>query len=227
MEPDGTTRRSRRRGRPALLAAAVVLTLGAVGLVAERLAGPSGGPIASPSTVDSAGTPGANAVPGATALTTGPLMSTSPPTRVSIPSLAVTSTVVDLGLRPDGTMEVPDGADAVGWFVKAPTPGSLGPAVLAGHVNWKSRDGAFAGLHTLRAGDPVNVARRDGTVAMFEVTKVERYAKDRFPTDAVYGAIDHAGLRLITCGGEFDSDRGSYQDNIVVYAALRHAHPAA
>ena len=54
---------------------------------------------------------------------------------------------------------------------EAPTPGSLGPAVLAGHVNWKSRDGAFARLHTLRAGDPVNVARRDGTVAMFEVTR--------------------------------------------------------
>lgn len=226
MEPDGTTRRSRRWGRHALLAAAVALSMTALGLVADRLAAPdqpSGAP-ASSTVADRTATPGV--VPGATALTTGPQMPTSPPTRVSIPSLAVTSTIIDLGLRPDGTMEVPDGADTVGWFTKAPTPGSLGPAVLAGHVNWKSRDGAFARLHTLRAGDPVNVARRDGTVAMFEVTKVERYAKDHFPTEAVYGAIDHAGLRLITCGGEFDSGRGSYRDNIVVYAALKHAHPA-
>jgi hypothetical protein len=27
-------------------------------------------------------------------------------------------------------------------------------------------------------------------------------------------------LRLITCGGTFDRDRGSYRDNLVVYARL-------
>jgi hypothetical protein len=60
-------------------------------------------------------------------------------------------------------------------------------------------------------------------VATFLVTKVERYAKDRFPSAAVYGPIDHAGLRLITCGGDFDSSSGHYRDNIVVYAALQKA----
>jgi hypothetical protein len=37
-----------------------------------------------------------------------------------------------LGLQPDGTMQVPTDAKTVGWFTKAPTPGSLGPAVLTG-----------------------------------------------------------------------------------------------
>jgi hypothetical protein len=36
----------------------------------------------------------------------------------------------------------------------------------------------------------------------------------------VYGPLDHAGLRLITCGGPFDSGAGHYVDNIVVYADL-------
>jgi hypothetical protein len=61
---------------------------------------------------------------------------------------------------------------------------------------------------------------------MFAVTTVERYAKDKFPADAVYGPINHAGLRLITCGGAVNSSTGHYEDNIVVYATLTMAHPA-
>ncbi|GAA2475408.1 class F sortase [Winogradskya humida] len=160
-------------------------------------------------------------------LTTGPLMSTSAPTRVSIPALNVTVPVVGLGQQADGSMAVPGDAKTVGWYTKAPTPGALGPAVLAGHVDFKKRPGTFARLSTLKAGDPVTVEREDGSMAMFAVTKVERYPKDKFPSDAVYGAINYAGLRLITCGGDFDSTAGHYEDNIVVYAALKMAHPAS
>ncbi|HEY7273537.1 MAG TPA: sortase, partial [Actinoplanes sp.] len=102
-----------------------------------------------------------------------------------------------------------------------PTPGSLGPAVLAGHVDYHKQPGTFAHLATLASGDTVTVARQDGSTATFGVTAIQRYAKSRFPSAAVYGAINHAGLRLITCGGDFDSSTGHYRDNIVVYATLR------
>ena len=62
--------------------------------------------------------------------------------------------------------------------------------------------------------------RADGTVATFSVDRVEEHAKDDFPTEEVYGDIDHAGLRLITCGGTFDPATGHYSDNTVVYARL-------
>jgi len=52
------------------------------------------------------------------------------------------------------------------------------------------------------------------------VTQVEQFPKDNFPTDVVYGDIDHAGLRLITCGGAFDRGARSYVDNIVAFAEL-------
>jgi hypothetical protein len=39
------------------------------------------------------------------------------------------------------------------------------------------------------------------------------------PTKLVYGNTDHAALRLITCGGPFDS-AGHYRDNVVVLASL-------
>ena len=37
---------------------------------------------------------------------------------------------------------------------------------------------------------------------------------------AVYGPIDHAGLRLITCGGTYDTARRKYLDNVIVFAKL-------
>ena len=212
--------------RFALLAAAAVLTLGgatAITTVALRHssepAETAGIPAAAPDSTSPAPRPGTTS----DVLTSGPLMASSPPTRVSIPALHVSVPVVRLGQQADGAMEVPTDAATVGWYTKAPTPGALGPAILAGHVDYKKKPGTFAHLSTMKAGDTVTVARQDGTTATFAVTKVERYAKDRFPSEAVYGAIDHAGLRLITCGGDFDSTAGHYEDNIVVYATLRDA----
>jgi hypothetical protein len=42
----------------------------------------------------------------------------------------------------------------------------------------------------------------------------------------VYGAIDYAGLRLITCGGAFDTRARSYVDNIIAFAELVGSTPA-
>ncbi|MCY1136394.1 class F sortase [Actinoplanes sp. Pm04-4] len=154
-------------------------------------------------------------------LTRGKLLPASVPTRVRIPALDVDEAITGLGQEPDGSMQVPTDARTVGWYTKAPTPGSLGPAVLAGHVNFHGADGTFARLSALHNGDRVEITRQDGITAVFAVTRVDRYAKNQFPAGAVYGAIDHAGLRLITCGGYFDRRSGHYVDNIVAYAELR------
>ena len=42
----------------------------------------------------------------------------------------------------------------------------------------------------------------------------------RFPSALVYGDLDYAGLRVITCGGAFDTHTRSYESNIVIYASL-------
>ena len=70
------------------------------------------------------------------------------------------------------------------------------------------------------------MTREDGTAAIFSVDRVEQYAKDAFPTLAVYGNTDNSQLRLITCGGVFDQSTGHYVDNIVVYASLVSSQPA-
>jgi LPXTG-site transpeptidase (sortase) family protein len=144
----------------------------------------------------------------------------SEPVAVRIPALGVRSRVMQLGLERDGSMEVPPGAYPVGWYEGSPTPGQLGPSVLAGHVDWEGEHGAFYGLRELRSGDTVQIERTDGTVATFRVDRVEVHEKDEFPSDEVYGDLDHAGLRLITCGGAFDEDTGDYLGNVIVFATL-------
>ena len=144
----------------------------------------------------------------------------SEPVQVDIPALGVTSSIMELGLERDGSMEVPPGAYPVGWYHGSASPGEQGAAVLAGHVDWEGEPGAFYGLRELLPGDTVVVARADGTAATFRVDRVEEHPKDDFPSEAVYGDIDHPGLRLITCGGAFDEDTGDYQANVVVFASL-------
>lgn len=142
----------------------------------------------------------------------------SPPARLEIGAIGVESDVMGLGLQPDGSMEVPPGGFPAGWYTGSPTPGQLGPSIVAGHVDWDGSPGVFYRLRELEQGDDVTVVSQDGNTVRFVVSAVEQYPKDAFPTDKVYGDIDHPGLRLITCGGQFDSDISSYDDNIVVYA---------
>ena len=60
--------------------------------------------------------------------------------------------------------------------------------------------------------------RADGSKATFRVTGVSRVPKTQFPTDLVYTPTLQPTLRLVTCGGSFDKAKGSYRDNVIVYA---------
>ena len=163
---------------------------------------------------------------GAADLIKGPTLPESKPVRVEIPRLGVTSALVGLGVDATGAMDVPPDPAVAGWYVLGPTPGALGPAVIAGHVTWNRVPAVFFRLATMRAGDRVTVVRKDGIKAVFSVTRVARFDKTSFPTRAVFGSIDHAGLRLITCGGRYDVTDHRYLANVVVFASLVAAHPS-
>ena len=159
----------------------------------------------------------------------GPILPRSKPTQLAIPSLGVTSDLLNLGLAADDSVEVPPlGRDSkAGWFNGSPTPGQLGPSVILGHVDSaKYGPGVFFKLGALKPGSVVNVTRADGTVAVFRVDRVVSYPKNSFPTLDVYGNTPNAALRLITCGGKFDFTSHHYLSNIVAYASLVSSHHA-
>lgn len=150
----------------------------------------------------------------------GPTLLSSRPREIRIPAIDVRSTLERLDTNTSGKLDVPRDPDRAGWFTGSPTPGAPGPAVIAGHVTWDRDPVVFFDLADLRTGDRIEVTRADGTIAEFDVTGLEQYPKVDFATEKVYGAIDHAGLRLITCGGEYDDAQRRYSDNLVVFAKL-------
>jgi hypothetical protein len=137
---------------------------------------------------------------------------------VAIPAIGVDARVEALGLDRDGRVAAPVGWDDAGWFSLGPRPGQPGPAIVAGHVDSPTGPAVFHRLGELRPGATVEVRRADRTTVRFGVQRVERYPKDAFPEAEVYGPAVGPELRLITCGGAFDTTTGHYVDNVVVYA---------
>jgi hypothetical protein len=228
----------RRRGGRALGAAAALLLLGggtavAVGVADQDAAPPAPSPSAAapaPSArpaPDPAPAPAvpATAEPPAGPAPAGPAAAEAPlPTELRIPSIGVRSRLLTVGLRDDGTLEVPQPGpdyDRAAWYDGSPRPGSVGPAVIEGHVDSAANGpSVFYRLGALAPGDTADVVRADGSVVTFVVDAVRSYAKDEFPTLEVYGNADTPQLRLITCGGDFDRSSGHYEDNTVVFLSL-------
>ncbi len=161
---------------------------------------------------------------------TAPLASPAKPLRasrpisISIPSIAVRSTIKPIGLAKDGTLAVPQPGpdlDKAAWFDRSPTPGQPGPSIIEGHVDTESGPSVFFELSKLKPGAKIKVTRADGVVATFTVNAVRNYAKSRFPTETVYGAKDLSvpALRLITCSN-FDPKLRTHTGNAVVFAQL-------
>ncbi|GAA5162035.1 class F sortase [Ornithinimicrobium tianjinense] len=152
-----------------------------------------------------------------------PELEASRPVEVRLPSIGVTSRLHSLGLSPDGTLQVPTGAlvDQAAWYSGSPTPGEPGPTVVEGHVTGPGgRPSVFFALGEVATGDRIEVDREDGRTVAYEVYRVERFAKDDFPTVAVYGPTEGPELRVITCGGAFDEAVGHHVDNVVVFARV-------
>jgi LPXTG-site transpeptidase (sortase) family protein len=223
----GQDPRARRPGPVISVVLAVLLLLGggtalAVGILGQDADPPMPSAVAAPETT----TPGAIPAPRAAAQDPEPVPAAATPvalpTSVNIPSIDVQSELITVGLNPDGTLEVPQPGpdyDKAAWFRDSPRPGEIGPAVIEGHVDSAANGpSVFYDLGRMTAGDRVEVGRADGSVATFEVYDTRVVPKDDFPTLLVYGNTTGPELRLITCGGPFDSSAGSYVDDVIVFA---------
>ncbi|MEU5566699.1 class F sortase [Micromonospora musae] len=145
------------------------------------------------------------------------------PTTIAIPRIGVDAQIMSLGTNPDGTVQVPplEQADRAGWYEPGPSPGEVGNAVIVGHVDSAAMGPAvFFDLGAMQPGDTVTVNRSDGRPATFRVDSVKSYPKDQFPTELVYGPSERPGLRVVTCGGQFDETERSYLNNVIVFASL-------
>jgi sortase (surface protein transpeptidase) len=197
----------------ALAAGLAVIAGGTVGLLLTRHSTPAMRPAAA----------GVAALPAPTGPIVAPPPSAAPkpvaaPVSLTIPLIGVRTQLITLGLTSAGELQVPSSTAVAGWYTGSPRPGAVGSAIIVGHIDSYRGPGVFYRLITLTRGDRIYIKRADGTLVEFRVTSVQTYLKDRFPTEDVYGPVPDAELRLITCGGAFDTATRHYLSNIVVYA---------
>ncbi len=140
------------------------------------------------------------------------------PTRLTIESLGIDrAPVISVGVETDGAMEVPP-ADQVGWYRYSPLPGQAGSSILAAHIAFDGENGVFVRLADVELGAVVEVTDEDGLTRSYRVETVDRYAKEQLPEDIVFARSGEERLVLVTCGGRFDPELRSYDDNVVVVA---------
>ncbi len=141
------------------------------------------------------------------------------PVALRIPAIAVEAPIIQVGVEPDGDMEVPRNVTDVGWYEHGPAPGEPGSAVLAAHVDLaRQGPGVFFNLRSLEPGDVIHVAFSDGTTEAYRAVARTIYDKADLPTEAIFSRDGPPILTLITCGGGFNRSVGSYDSNVVVYA---------
>jgi len=141
------------------------------------------------------------------------------PVALHLPTLQLSSTVMEV-VAVDGVLQVPADPLKVGWWIgSAPAGSSTGTTVIDGHIDSAAAGlGVFAHLTDLEDGDLVVVDLASGATVTYQVQARRTYRKtDGLPAE-IFDSAGPARLVLITCGGQFDTDRKSYDDNVIVFA---------
>lgn len=159
--------------------------------------------------------------PAVTPTAATPTAAPAPPIALSIPALAVSAKIDEVGLTAAGDLDVPPPSrpQDAGWYIGSVLPGDPGRAVVIGHVDTADGTGVFYRLATLQPADKIEVSRADGRVATFSVDGIRVHAREAFPAQAVFAPSNRAELVLVTCGGSFDRTSG-YSSTVLVYAHL-------
>lgn len=139
------------------------------------------------------------------------------PVRLIIPGLEVDTNILYMGLTPDGHMAVADdNFKDVGWYQYGARPGSVGTAVLAGHVNGKNERGVFIDLHKMKKGDIVKIVDDKNQTISFAVRDIRTYDQDERPQE-VFHSEEGVHLNLVTCAGEWNDSEQQFPVRLVVF----------
>lgn len=144
--------------------------------------------------------------------------SSGSPSRVELPSLGESLSVVPVGVDDEDALQLPEDPDTAGWYRFGAGPGSAkGASVISAHADNASEVGPLARLDDLERGDTIRVTVGDEHL-VYSVSRVDHHAKQALDLDALFARTGPPRLHLVSCGGEFDPDTKSYEDNVVAVA---------
>ena len=139
------------------------------------------------------------------------------PSRLIVPLLGINANIQYVGENAQGNMRAPDNFTDVSWYEYGTIPGSIGTAVIAGHVdNGLGLDGVFKHLSDIVVGADVYIETTGGDTRHFKVSDVEVYpyqsCRDAFHTKWCGSPQSHYLRRSWVTGGD------TYDQRIVIYA---------
>lgn len=141
------------------------------------------------------------------------------PVRIMIPSINLDSTIEKVGLKSDGSMDVPKTPLNTGWYALGPRPGEIGSAVIDGHVDWwYGAPAVFPNLYKLKADDKIIVEDEFGSYMSFVVRRTQSFGASDDATTVFISNDGRAHLNLITCTGVWDYRSNQYSNRLVVFA---------
>ncbi|HSP08010.1 MAG TPA: sortase [Candidatus Dormibacteraeota bacterium] len=139
------------------------------------------------------------------------------PARLRIPSIGVDAWVDAVGLRRDGSMDVPNNLWTSSWLASGPRPGGAGKAVIAGHRGVGS-PALFSHLENVLPGDRILVSDASGAEIVYEVTRVASLDLSATTQLEVFGPTTDQELVLITCFGRYVDSARTYDHRLVVFS---------
>lgn len=142
------------------------------------------------------------------------------PKYLTIPRFGVHAAVESLKFSATADVHAPYKWGDVAWYNRGPRPGEGGRATIFGHLDSTCCPAVFWQLHSLRAGDVVQVAYKTGKLLRFRVMWQGTYLDAHMPLKFMFGRSREHGLTLITCAGVFHTDGSGYDHKLVVYTRL-------
>lgn len=141
------------------------------------------------------------------------------PRVIRISKIKVEARVLSMGVNKDGSMQAPISAYDAGWYTGSVRPGQLGAAVIVGHASGPTREGLFAYLDTLKAGDKIEIERGDGTKLNYSVVKTETVPLSNVDMNKFLRPADgeREGLNLMTCAGSWVQSSKTRDQRVMVY----------
>jgi hypothetical protein len=168
------------------------------------------------------GTAGGNELAGPLGLNPTPSDGVAP-VSIAIPDASVDAEV-ERNQIVDGVMLDPSGPWVVSWYQETGELGEVNNTVMSGHVDyWDVGPAVFWTVDQLQEGAPIYVRGENGATYTYAVEWIKDYEVAGLTPEAIneiVGPTDYRALTLITCGGDFNYDRGEYLSRTVIRAKL-------
>ena len=140
------------------------------------------------------------------------------PLRLKISKISVDAPIENVGIKTNGTMDVPKGPEGVAWYQLGPRPGEIGSSVINGHSGWKDGIPAvFDNLYKLKKGDQISIEDDKGAIITFIVRVISYYNPDADATNIFTSKDNLSHLNLITCTGDWSNITKSTNKRLVIF----------